>query len=117
MTVALYVLECLVVGGGTVAFLLIKASDEERAQDDRSAPAPVPRRRPRPGPGAQFNWVDDLTLWERELLSDDHLGSAHDQRMRRNVERWARESRRRRGPRLPSAPCRSRRPRRVDGDG
>ena len=103
MTTALLVLGCLLTGGGTALFFLAAGDGPDGAEGaggGRSARSPASTaalaRPPVRGAGAGAGRAHDFMLWERELLSGDRHGREHDQRARRDLERWGREARRRR---------------------
>lgn len=113
MTTVLYVLGCFLVGGGTVVFFLVAPAGDEPIFDIRFAarsapsagtgtPGHSPPRRPDAevdpvgGFGVSDGVVSDFVLWERELLGSRRVGCEQDQRARRELSRWERESRRRR---------------------
>lgn len=99
MTTALYVLGCLLVGGGTVVLLLAMPDSEEPLEKIESA-TPMPPAGTPVGPsghcsGTEADPVDDFTMWEQELGDARPQGREHDQRARRALARWERETRRR----------------------
>jgi|SRR5581483_4490977 hypothetical protein len=103
MTTALYVLGCCLTAGGAVLFYLAapegRACARDRRNDAGAAPPPTvlpvcPPERCAADDGR--SWGDDFALWERELLSGSRVGREHDQRARRDLSRWERDSRRHR---------------------
>jgi hypothetical protein len=102
MATALYILGCVLFGGGTVAFLRRMPDAAECSERARSTLPPATTdactqedsRRPRSD--ANGRRLEDFRLWECELRSDTRSGCEHDQRGRRAWDRWEREARRRR---------------------